>query len=120
LPLRVVCSFCGNPVEPGTGLMFVSNDNQRFYFCSRKCERSLIRLGRKARKLKWTAHFERGLSPPPQERAKAPEAEVAPKKERKRRARAGKSKPGEEKPTEGKEQPSSAPDLKDEAKAEGE
>lgn len=120
MPLRVVCSFCGNPVEPGTGLMFVSNDNQRFYFCSRKCERSLVRLGRKARKLKWTAHFERGPSPPPQQKPELPEAGAASQNERKRGARADKSRPAEEKPAEGKEQPSNETAHGDELKPEGE
>ena len=85
MPLHVVCSFCGNPIEPGTGLMLVGNDNQRSYFCSRKCEHNLVRLGRKARKLKWTAHYEKGPSPPKVEKAKGPEAEgeAKPKSEKK-------------------------------------
>ena len=64
MPLNLVCSFCGRPIEPGTGLMYVRNDNQRLYFCTKKCERNMLVLGRKARKLKWTEGYERGAAPP--------------------------------------------------------
>jgi len=104
LPLHVVCSFCGHPIEPGTGLMFVRNDNQRSYFCSRKCEHSLVRLDRKARKLKWTAHYEKGPSPPQPEKAKGPEAEGEAKPEGKKRGKKAAepeaAPPPEEKPVE--------------------
>ncbi len=64
MPLNLTCSFCGKQIDPGTGLMYVRNDNQRSYFCSRRCERNMLRLGRKARKMKWTLFYERGPSPP--------------------------------------------------------
>jgi len=110
LPLHVVCSFCGNPVEPGTGLMFVRNDNQRSYFCSRKCEHSLVRMDRKARKLKWTAHYEKGPSPPQPEKAKVPDAEgeAKPEGEKKRQKKAAEPEgpaPSEDKPTEAQGEP---------------
>ncbi len=63
MPLNLVCSFCGRPIEPGTGVMYVRNDNQRLYFCTKKCERNMLGLGRKARKLKWTEGYERGTAP---------------------------------------------------------
>jgi large subunit ribosomal protein L24e len=47
------CSFCKNEIEPGTGKMFVKNDGTIFYFCSSKCEKNMLKLGRKPRKVRW-------------------------------------------------------------------
>lgn len=47
------CSFCNKEIPPGTGIMFVRNDGKIFYFCSSKCERNMLKLGRKPKKLKW-------------------------------------------------------------------
>jgi len=52
-----VCSFCGEDIEPGTGNMFVRRDGKVFYFCSRKCEKNMLELGRNPRKLKWTKYY---------------------------------------------------------------
>jgi ribosomal protein L24E len=35
--------------------MYVKRDGTVFYFCSSKCERNMIKLGRKRRKVKWAA-----------------------------------------------------------------
>ncbi len=47
------CSFCKREIEPGTGKMFVRNDGKVLYFCSSKCEKNMLELGRKPRKVKW-------------------------------------------------------------------
>jgi large subunit ribosomal protein L24e len=47
------CSFCKREIEPGTGKMYVRNDGRIFYFCSSKCERNMLVLGRNPRKVKW-------------------------------------------------------------------
>ena len=52
------CSFCGISVEPGTGKVYVKKDGKIFYFCSRKCEKNLLKLKRKARKVRWTKMFQ--------------------------------------------------------------
>lgn len=49
----VVCSFCGRDIRPGTGLMFVRKDSSILRFCSSKCERNLLKLGRKSSSQKW-------------------------------------------------------------------
>jgi len=54
-----ICSFCGYEIEPGTGKMYVRRDGRVFYFCSGKCEKNMLKLRRKARKLKWTKHYSR-------------------------------------------------------------
>jgi large subunit ribosomal protein L24e len=47
------CSFCGGPVEPGTGKMYVRRDGTTYYFCSSKCQNNQ-RLGRTPRRVTWT------------------------------------------------------------------
>lgn len=54
------CSFCGNPIERGTGKMYVEKDGKILYFCSTKCEKNLLKLGRKARNEKWTKNYVKG------------------------------------------------------------
>lgn len=48
------CSFCGEKIEPGSGKMLIKNDGQIFDFCSSKCEKNMIKLGRKERETRWT------------------------------------------------------------------
>ncbi|MFP4632015.1 MAG: 50S ribosomal protein L24e [Halobacteriota archaeon] len=47
------CSFCGGEIEPGTGLVVVSNDGERFHLCSSKCRKNAD-LGREPRDVEWT------------------------------------------------------------------
>ncbi len=54
MPLKRVCSFCGNEIEPGTGKMFVRRDGTVFFFHSSKCERNLLDLRRVPRTVRWT------------------------------------------------------------------
>lgn len=55
----VSCSFCGKTISKGTGKMFVKKDGKVLYFCSSKCEKSMLKLKRKARNFKWTKHYEK-------------------------------------------------------------
>ncbi|RLF90485.1 50S ribosomal protein L24e [Thermococci archaeon] len=54
------CSFCGRELKPGTGSMFVRRDGTILYFCSSKCEKNMLKLGRNPRKVKWTIKYEKG------------------------------------------------------------
>lgn len=47
------CSFCNSMLEPGTGVMFIKNDGKVFYFCSKKCERNMIKLKREPKDVRW-------------------------------------------------------------------
>jgi large subunit ribosomal protein L24e len=47
------CSFCKSEIELGTGKMFVKNDGRIFYFCSSKCSKNMLKLGRESKKVKW-------------------------------------------------------------------
>ncbi|MCK4310479.1 MAG: 50S ribosomal protein L24e [Methanomicrobia archaeon] len=57
MPRVKICSFCGKEIEPGTGMMYVRKDGTVFTFCSSKCERNMIKLKRKPRKVKWTQTY---------------------------------------------------------------
>lgn len=60
MPTIKICSFCGNPIEPGTGKMYIKKDGTIYHFCSRRCQKSLLEFGRNPRKLKWTAVYAKG------------------------------------------------------------
>lgn len=47
------CSFCGSEIVPGEGIMFIKRDGTVLRFCSSKCRRNMLKLGRKQAKLKW-------------------------------------------------------------------
>jgi len=57
----VDCSFCGNNVPRGTGTVYVLKTGKVLNFDKSKCERNMLRLKRKARNLKWTKHYEKGI-----------------------------------------------------------
>ena len=48
------CSFCREEIGKGKGTMFVKNDGKILWFCSNKCEKNMLNLGRIPRKTKWT------------------------------------------------------------------
>lgn len=48
------CSFCGAPIEPGTGKMFVKKDGSILFFDANKCYKNMIELKRVARTTEWT------------------------------------------------------------------
>jgi large subunit ribosomal protein L24e len=57
LPKPRRCSFCGKEFPIGTGIMYVKNDGTILWFCSSKCRKSSIELGRDSRKVKWTEYY---------------------------------------------------------------
>lgn len=48
------CSFCGDAIEAGTGKMYIRKDGTVFHFCTAKCQRNQVELGRVNRHVKWT------------------------------------------------------------------
>jgi large subunit ribosomal protein L24e len=48
------CSFCESPIPKGTGMMYVKKDGTLFNFCSSKCKKNNLDLGREGRRQKWT------------------------------------------------------------------
>jgi len=59
MPIIKTCSFCGEQITPGTGIMYVKNDGTVLYFCSHKCMRNW-EMGRDPRKLAWTKLYVKG------------------------------------------------------------
>ena len=51
------CSFCGEAIEPGTGKMYIKKDGSVFNFCSNKCKKNNIDLGRVSRRTRWTVRY---------------------------------------------------------------
>jgi len=47
-------------IERGTGMIYVQKDAKILNFCSKKCEKNMLKLKRKAREQKWTAHYVKG------------------------------------------------------------
>lgn len=102
---RRVCTFCGDEIEPGTGRMYIKKDGVVFNFCSSKCFKNLVVLGRVPRRTTWTRYYEREK----QVRMKGlPTGEPHP-------AKARKLKKGEEKPAEKKAEEKPKPSKKEAA-----
>ncbi|MBN1792827.1 50S ribosomal protein L24e [Candidatus Woesearchaeota archaeon] len=53
----VKCDFCKGTIEPGTGKLYIKKDGKMIYFCSTKCEKNMLKLGRKPRNVRWTGEF---------------------------------------------------------------
>ena len=55
-----VCNFCGGPLEPGTGKMYVKKDGSVMFFCGSKCQNN-HKLGRVPRRVEWTVPGKKAL-----------------------------------------------------------
>lgn len=74
------CYFCGNEIGPGMEKIFVSKKGKAFNFCSGKCEKNLLKLKRKPRRVRWTTEYRKekairlkGMEKPPEKKEKEPE-----------------------------------------------
>jgi len=92
---RRVCTFCGDEIEPGTGRMYIKKDGVVFNFCSSKCFKNLVELGRVPRRTTWTRYYER---------EKSVRMKGLPAPEAKPKARKVKKEEPEEKPEEASEE----------------
>ncbi|NPA86246.1 MAG: 50S ribosomal protein L24e [bacterium] len=57
MPREYICSFCGRKIPPGKGKMVVFNDGRIYYFCSSKCEKNMLKLGRNPKEIPWTEYY---------------------------------------------------------------
>lgn len=48
------CSFCSYEFGKGSGILYAKKDGTIFYFCSSKCRKNQLELGREGRRQKWT------------------------------------------------------------------
>tara|TARA_Y100000310_G_scaffold151291_1_gene150860 strand:- start:2573 stop:2761 length:189 start_codon:yes stop_codon:yes gene_type:complete len=53
------CTFCGNMIEKGTGMIYVQKDGKVFNFCSSKCEKNQVKLGRKFLETRWSKRYKK-------------------------------------------------------------
>tara|TARA_Y100000310_G_C20605654_1_gene775332 strand:- start:868 stop:1098 length:231 start_codon:yes stop_codon:yes gene_type:complete len=51
------CSFCGTSIKKGTGKIFAYASGKINHFCTMKCEKNLLKLGRKPLNIKWTEAY---------------------------------------------------------------
>ncbi len=51
------CIFCGKEQADFKGTFLIKNDGTTVYYCSSKCRKNHLKLGRDKRKLKWTEAF---------------------------------------------------------------
>ncbi len=48
------CYFCGDVLSKGSGILHAKRDGTIIYFCSSKCRKNSLKLGREGRRVKWT------------------------------------------------------------------
>jgi len=53
----VKCVFCGRDAGFQTGVHLLKNDGSVDYYCSGKCRKNAIHLGRDKRKVMWTEAY---------------------------------------------------------------
>jgi len=51
------CAFCGYEIPHGKERIFVNKKGELFRFCSKKCEKNLLKLRRKPREVRWTKAY---------------------------------------------------------------
>ncbi len=51
------CSFCGNEIPKGKGIIYAKANGTVYYFCSSKCKKNFLKLRRQGRNVKWTKAF---------------------------------------------------------------
>jgi len=51
------CVFCGRDESPHKGVHLLKNDGSVNFFCSSKCRKNALNLGRDRKKIKWTEAY---------------------------------------------------------------
>ena len=123
---RRVCTFCGDEIEPGTGRMYIKKDGVVFHFCSSKCFKNLVILGRVPRRTTWTRYYERekevrmkgvpGAEAPAPKARKVKKAEAKPQKEEAKAEKPAEKKAEADKPKPAKKEAAPKAEKKPEAK----
>ena len=60
MPEERICSFSGDKIEPGTGMMFVKRDGSVLWFKDSKSRKNHIKTKRNPRRVKWTRFYVKG------------------------------------------------------------
>lgn len=53
----VKCVFCGKEESPFRGVTLIQNNGITNFYCSSKCRKNALKLGRDKKKLKWTEAY---------------------------------------------------------------
>lgn len=51
------CVFCGSDEHDFRGVHLIKNDGSIDFYCSSKCRKNVLKLGRDKRKVRWTEAF---------------------------------------------------------------
>lgn len=51
------CDFCKKLIPEGTGKQYIMKSGKMMDFCTMKCEKNMLKLGRKSRTTKWTDEY---------------------------------------------------------------
>ena len=105
----VKCSFCSRQVEPGRGLIYVAPDRV-YNFCSSKCRKNNLHLGRDKNRLAWIRKSSAGKDVLKEELLQAAKEQAQEKYEQKKKPEA--------KPEEKKQEKSEKAPEKEEKPAE--
>ena len=60
MPEERICSFSGDKIEPGTGMMFVKRDGSVLWFKDSKSRKNHIKTKRNPSRVKWTRFYVKG------------------------------------------------------------
>lgn len=55
--MMVTCSFSGDEIPRGTGIMYVTKTGKVLYFKNSKAYKNMVGLGRIPRRTSWTREF---------------------------------------------------------------
>lgn len=51
------CVFCGREEDDFKGTYLIKNEGTMAYYCSNKCRKNHLKLGRDGRRVRWTQSF---------------------------------------------------------------
>ncbi len=55
----VLCAFCGEEIEQGTGFIYVKDDGRQYPYCSSKCKKNHVKLKRNPVHTRWSKRFKK-------------------------------------------------------------
>jgi large subunit ribosomal protein L24e len=70
------CVFCGTEAHFFQGVNLIKNDGVVDFYCSQKCIKNALKLGRDKRKVKWTEAYKLTLKKMQSDEAKQKEKEA--------------------------------------------
>lgn len=84
----VKCIFCGKDESFHKGLHLLKNDGSVEYYCSNKCKKNALKLGRDRRKVRWTEAYKIKVAEELERARKESEKKAAKKTEEKKEEKA--------------------------------